>query len=180
MTEHSNIKQRVSVGAPRNKGPTVLPPVPVDNARPNANSHCLDKSTSWTLNKINYLRAYTYNVRSIAEDHKLDQLLIELENINWHIVGVSETHRMEEELLQLKVSNHLFYNKGRDDTKRSGVGFLVNKNIAGNCSAAGRPLFWGIIPGCHRMVSPCFRYTVSRCFGFLAPFFKVSSVSNSL
>ena len=132
MTVYSKVNQRVSVGSPRNKGPTVLPPVSVDNARPNANSHCLDKSTSWTLNKINYLRAYTYNVRSIAEDHKLDQLLMELDNINWHIVGISETHRMEEQLIQLKVSGHLFYNKGRDDTKRSGVGFLVNKNIAGN------------------------------------------------
>ena len=89
MTVYSKVNQRVSVGSPRNKGPTVLPPVSVDNARPNANSHCLDKSTSWTLNKINYLRAYTYNVRSIAEDHKLDQLLIELDNINWHIVGIS-------------------------------------------------------------------------------------------
>ena len=57
---------------------------------------------------------------------------MELDNINWHIVGISETHRMEEELLQLKVSGHLFYNKGREDVKRSGVGFLVNRNIAGN------------------------------------------------
>ena len=57
---------------------------------------------------------------------------MELDNIKWHIVGISETHRMEEELIQLKVSNNLFYNKGRDDSKRSGVGFLVNKNIAGN------------------------------------------------
>ena len=109
-----------------------MPHVTVGNARQTASRHCPDQSGAWTLNKLDNLKIYTYNTRSIAEDHKLDQLLMELDNIKWHIVGISETHRMEEELIQLKVSNHLFYNKGRDDTKRSGVGFLVNKNIAGN------------------------------------------------
>ena len=67
-----------------------------------------------------------------AEDHRLDQLLMDLDNIDWHIVGMSETHRKGEHLLKLKVSNHLFYYKGREDKKFSGVGFLVNSNIAGN------------------------------------------------
>ena len=78
------------------------------------------------------MKIYTYNTRSIAEDHKLDQLMMELDNITWHIVGISETHRKGEDLLKRKVSNHLFYNKGREDKKCSGVEVLANNSIAGN------------------------------------------------
>merc|ERR1711942_484145 len=100
MTVQSTIKRSVPVGS-SNKGPTALPHVTVGDARQTASRHCPDQSKSWTLNKLDKLKIYTYNTRSIAEDHTLDQLLMELDNITWHIVGISET--------QLKVSNHLFY-----------------------------------------------------------------------
>ena len=104
MTAKPTINRSVPVGS-SNKGPTVLPHVTVGNARQTASRHCPDQSKAWTLNKLDNLKIYTYNTRSIAEDHKLDQLLMELDNIKWQIVGISETHRMEEELIQLKVSN---------------------------------------------------------------------------
>ena len=133
MNLQRNIKYRsVPVGSSPPKGPTALLHVPAGNVPSNASSHCPSVTNSWTLNRISNMKIYTYNVRGISGDHKLDQLIMELENIDWHIVGISETHRKGEDLLQLGVSNHLFYNRGRVDKRISGVGFLVNNKIAGN------------------------------------------------
>ena len=75
---------------------------------------------------------YTYNVRTLAEDHKLDSLVEELKNISWDIVGLSEVRRVEEKLVQLQDSHHLFFYRGREKERSSGVGFLINREIAGN------------------------------------------------
>ena len=122
----------VPVGSSSKKGPTALPPVLTGNVPPKASKHCLSRSKSWTLNKLKKLNIYTYNVRSLAEDHKLDSLIIELENVNWDIVGISEVHRKGEKLVQLQESNHLFYHKGKENGKFGGVGFLINQKLAGN------------------------------------------------
>ena len=55
----------------------------------------------------------------------------EIENIQWHIIGLSEVRRNSELLMNIK-EGHLLYRKDRDDIKQSGVGFLINKEITKN------------------------------------------------
>ena len=55
----------------------------------------------------------------------------ELSNINWDIIGLGEVRRKDECKLQLNSGNILFW-KGYDNKSEAGVGFLINKNIAGN------------------------------------------------
>ena len=70
----------------------------------------------------------TYNGRSLASEAKLQELEEELEKINWDIIGLSEVRRKGEELVELK-SGHLFYYRGTETGRTSGVGFLINKTI---------------------------------------------------
>ena len=78
------------------------------------------------------MKVYTYNVRTLSEDHKLESLMEELENISWGIIGLSEVRREQERLVQLQGSHHLFYYRGKENEKLNGVGFLINREIAGN------------------------------------------------
>ena len=75
----------------------------------------------------------TFNTRSLLNDEKLLELEEELKNVNWDIIGLSEVHRKGEELTILN-SGHHFYYIGPKDQNSKGVGFLVNKSIAGNVS----------------------------------------------
>ena len=54
-----------------------------------------------------------------------------MDRINFDIVGICETRRKGEGCLTLNKSGHQFYYKG-GNTHRNGIGFIVNKNIAGN------------------------------------------------
>ena len=121
----------VSVGPSSKQGPTTLPQVLAGSVRTKASKYCPSRK-SWTLNKLNNLRVCTYNVRSLADDIRLEHLTEELVNIKWHIIGMSEVRRKSENIINMKVSNHLFYYRGKENEKSSGVGFLVNNNIAGN------------------------------------------------
>ena len=112
MTVQSKISSSVPVGS-SSKGPTALLPVPVGNVPSNANMHCPNEEKSWTLNKLEDLKVYTYNTRGIDDDQKLDQLLLETENISWNIIGISETHMKGEKLTKLTANNHLLYHKER-------------------------------------------------------------------
>ena len=58
-------------------------------------------------------------------------LLEELRNVNWDIIGLSEVRRTGEAFIELPDGHVLCY-RGKDDEKRHGVGFLINKRIAGN------------------------------------------------
>ena len=71
----------------------------------------------------------TYNVRTLKDDERLFEIMHELDetNLKWHVIGLAETRRKGEELVQIK-GGHLLYTKGGDASSR-GVGFLVNKNI---------------------------------------------------
>ena len=80
------------------------------------------------------MKIYTYNVRTLSEDHKLEELVEDLENIKWDVVGLSEVRRKEENLIKLQDSHHLFDCRGREHGKASGVGFLINRNVADNVS----------------------------------------------
>ncbi len=55
----------------------------------------------------------------------------EIARIKFDIIGITETRRKGEGCLTFNTSGHTFYYKGGDTCHR-GVGFIVNKNIAGN------------------------------------------------
>ena len=80
------------------------------------------------------MKIYEYNVRTLLEDHKLEELVEDLENIKWDVVGLSEVRRKEENLIKLKDSHHLFYYRGKENGKTSGVGFLTDGIVADNVS----------------------------------------------
>ena len=58
----------------------------------------------------------------------MSNLLQEIENIKWHVFGLSEVRRTGENLIETK-EHHLFYHKGKENYKQSGVGFMVNKEL---------------------------------------------------
>ena len=62
---------------------------------------------------------------------KLKELEHEIDNIKWDIVGLGEVRRKDERKIQLNSDNILFW-KGSINKNEAGVGFLINKNIAGN------------------------------------------------
>ena len=131
MTSATYVNPGVPVGSSSIKGPTALPQVPVGSVPPNVSRYCPSRK-SLTLNKLDNLRIYTYNVRSLADDNRLDHLTEELQNIKWHIVGMSEVRRKQENVISVNVSKHLFYYRGKENEKSSGVGFLINSSIVGN------------------------------------------------
>ena len=57
-----------------------------------------------------------------------------MDRINFDIVGICETGRKGEGCLTLNKSGHQFYYKG-GNTHQNGIGFIVNKNIAGNVTS---------------------------------------------
>lgn len=71
----------------------------------------------------------TYNVRTLREQGKLAELEHELETtgFKWDIIGLAETRRKGEQLVQLD-SGNVLYTTGNDTSQR-GVGFLVNKSM---------------------------------------------------
>ncbi len=80
------------------------------------------------------LKLCTYNARSLSSDDRLQELEDELDRINFDIVGICETRRKGEGCITLTNSGHQFYYKG-GDTCHKGVGFIVNKSIAGNITS---------------------------------------------
>ena len=64
-------------------------------------------------------------------DEKLKELEHEIDNIKCHIVGLEEVRIKYERKIQLNSGNILFW-KGSTNKNEAGVGFLINKNIAGN------------------------------------------------
>ncbi|XP_046862943.1 craniofacial development protein 2-like [Xenia sp. Carnegie-2017] len=69
----------------------------------------------------------TYNVRTLKDPEKEEELEQELTGFKWDIIGLSETRKKGEQLKQLQ-SGHVLYTKGGNESVR-GVGFLVHKNI---------------------------------------------------
>ena len=73
----------------------------------------------------------TYNVRTLSREGDLAAKLEELKEINWDIIGLSEVRRVGESYLELN-EGHIFCFRGHESNKENGVGFLINKNLAGN------------------------------------------------
>lgn len=67
----------------------------------------------------------TYNCRSLLSETQLTQLVCELDNIDWTVVGLSEVRRLGEKYLDMNEYN-LFYNG--ESQGQGGTGFLFKKN----------------------------------------------------
>ncbi|GFO44697.1 endonuclease-reverse transcriptase [Plakobranchus ocellatus] len=72
----------------------------------------------------------TYNTRTIRQQDDLEGLLEELEQIKWHIIGLSETKRRGEGLSELP-GGHWIFEKGKtkDNPTAKGVALLINRNM---------------------------------------------------
>ena len=73
----------------------------------------------------------TYNIRTLSSEADLAVLFEELRNVKWDILGLSEVRRTGEAFIKL-ADGHVLCYKGKDDRKECGVGFLINKRLAGN------------------------------------------------
>ncbi|KAI8494200.1 hypothetical protein Bbelb_279600 [Branchiostoma belcheri] len=77
---------------------------------------------------------YKEHCRSSANGYSSFSTTYNTTNFNFDIIGLCEARRKGEGCLVLARSKHHLYFKG-GDTHHRGVGFLVNKNIAGNVTA---------------------------------------------
>ena len=73
----------------------------------------------------------TYNGRSLAWEGDIAEKLEELKGLKWDIIGLSEVRRLGEAYIELS-EGHIFCYRGREDRREHGVGFLINKHLAGN------------------------------------------------
>ncbi|MCJ3109066.1 hypothetical protein LN026_27560, partial [Klebsiella pneumoniae] len=73
----------------------------------------------------------TFNARTLSSEGSLEVLFEELAGIKWDVLGLSEVRRMGEAFTLLK-NGHILCYRGLEDKRELGVGFLVNKTIAGN------------------------------------------------
>ena len=74
------------------------------------------------------------HARSLSSDDRVTEFEDEVAKIKFDIIGISETRRKGEGCITLNTSGHTFYYEGGDTCHR-GVGFIVNKNIAGNVTS---------------------------------------------
>ncbi|XP_044749743.1 uncharacterized protein LOC123310343 [Coccinella septempunctata] len=71
----------------------------------------------------------TVNVRTLKSQERLEELEEELTQINWDILGLSETRLLEEKCTILH-SRHMFFQNNKDTNPHiGGIGILVNKRI---------------------------------------------------
>ena len=73
------------------------------------------------------LKLGTWNVRALYQAGKLDNLIQEMENMRLDILGISETHWVEEGKI-IKENHTLIYSGGKEH--RKGVGILMKNYIA--------------------------------------------------
>ena len=73
----------------------------------------------------------TYNTRTINDlNHEaLETMLYEIQDINWDIIGLSETKMKESKIEILENSGHQLFFSGNEISRSHGFGFLVNKKM---------------------------------------------------
>ncbi|GFR96171.1 craniofacial development protein 2 [Elysia marginata] len=76
------------------------------------------------------LHIATYNTRTLALQEELEQLQDQLKNFKWDIIGLCETKRKGEGLVELKDGSWLYEaGKTEESPETKGLAFLVHKNI---------------------------------------------------
>ena len=87
---------------------------------------------SWTgCHRIFDLYVGTYNVRTLSSDDKLWDLEMELSKTKWTITSLSEVWLESKGCIIFNNTGHTMYYSGCNECQ-CGVGFVVNKSIAGN------------------------------------------------
>ena len=83
----------------------------------------------------------TWNIRTMAQTGKLQEVIHDLDRYVWHVVGLCET-RWKTFGEHLTDDGHVLYYSGEMNKHINGVGFLVNKSIRnsvlGCCSVSSR------------------------------------------
>ena len=71
----------------------------------------------------------TYNPRTINDlnSHALENLIHEINKVNWDIIGLSETKVKESKIEIHEPTGHKLFFSGNETSRSNGVGFLVNK-----------------------------------------------------
>ena len=72
----------------------------------------------------------TYNVRTLRTEDDLDRLIDEVEQIKWDIIGLCETYRKGEGLLEIR-SGYWMYEIGKteDNPSAKGLALLIHPKI---------------------------------------------------
>ena len=86
----------------------------------------------------NFISLATWNVRTLNQTEKLEELTHELENYRWDMVGLCEVRWKNFGEHQTEDGHVLFYS-GESDKHTNGVGFLVNRTIK-NCVLECQPI----------------------------------------
>lgn len=74
----------------------------------------------------------SYNVKTLRTDDRMEELLYELDKINWDVVGLSEVRRPGEECLKLSNGHTMYYRGSDTDKHEHGVALLINKRLNNN------------------------------------------------
>ena len=80
----------------------------------------------------------TWNVRTLRPQGKVEELIYEMDNYKWNILGISEMRWKGFGELTVQDDHRLYYS-GRTDKHQQGVGFLVHKDIV-NCIISCNPI----------------------------------------
>jgi len=86
-----------------------------------------DKTSERNVTKVETVIG-TWIVRSLSQCGKAELLVHEMDNLNWHILGISEM-RWEGTGEALSEDGHKLWFSGNNKKKINGVGFLVNMAI---------------------------------------------------
>ena len=96
--------------------------------------HVQSRTHVWnaTREKLNkkQLKIGTYNPQSISDlnTQDLDIMLVEIEKMQWDIIGLSGT-QIKENSIEILPSGHKLFNSGNEVSRSNGTGFLVHKSI---------------------------------------------------
>ena len=85
--------------------------------------------------KKNKLRVATWNVRSLKQNGKLENVIQEMERMEVDVMGISETFYKDDFKKHVGLSdsksNYILINAGSDDN-RKGVAFIYKRKLAKN------------------------------------------------
>ena len=89
------------------------------------------KNSRTKLGCLQNLYIGTFNVRTFRDDGRLAELLLELENIKWNIMGLCQIQWKGKRLLDIK-HGHQLYCHATSDGRNSDVSFIMNRELKNN------------------------------------------------
>ena len=119
---HGHNGQRISGGSSQHSGACATD----DALEPNPKGSSKAEGSK-AAGKHATIHLCTYNVRTMKNDEKIESLLEELANFKWDVIGLSETKREGQGLVEIKGGSWL-YNCGKTENNKNakGMGFLIN------------------------------------------------------